>query len=338
MKIIIPMAGKGLRLYPHTLSTPKAFIHIAGKTILRRLVESFSEVIKIFSVQEIIFIIGNNVGNIETKLIKLANDIGVHPIIYYQITPLGTADALLRAKDSLNGEPVIIAFSDTLFDNTSLEKEITNQVDNIIWTKKVQNPHLFGVVKCDSSGIVTHFIEKPNNYVSNLAIIGLYYFKNSLFLRKELESQSISYNNNQEYQLTSVLENMRKKGERFTYKQVKGWMDFGDQKRTISSNSKILSIESNHSQLIHEKSIIKNSFIIKPCSIGKNTKIENSIIGPYVSIGKNTKIKNSNIIRSLIQDDTKIQYANLQNSMIGNHTCYIGETKEVNLGDYSAYN
>ncbi len=333
------MAGKGLRLYPHTLNTPKPLIHIAGKTILRRLVESLSEVIKIFSVQEIVFIIGNNGENIEKKLIKLANDIGVHPIIYYQITPLGTADALLKAKDSLNGGPIIIVFSDTLFYNTSLEKEITNKVDNIIWTKKVKNPHLFGVVKCDSSGVITHFIEKPNNYVSNLAIIGLYYFRNSLCLRKELQSlDNNKIKNEEEYQLTSVLENMRKKGEKFISKQVQEWMDFGNKKRTISSNSKILSIEHNHSQLIHEKAIIRDSLILKPCSIGENTSIENSIIGPYVSIGKNTKIKNSNIKRSLIQDYTKIQYANWHNSMIGNHIFYIGKAKEISLGDYSVYN
>ncbi|WP_185866045.1 sugar nucleotidyltransferase [Blattabacterium cuenoti] len=338
MKIIIPMAGKGLRLHPHTLSTPKPLIHIAGKTVLRRLLESLSEVIKIFSVKEIVFIIGNYGENIEKKLIKLANEIGVRPIIYYQITPLGTADALLRAKNSLNGGPIIIVFSDTLFYNTSLEKEITNKVDNIIWTKKVKNPHLFGVVKCDSSEIITHFIEKPNNYVSNLAIIGLYYFRDSLFLRKELQFLDKKIRNEQEYQLTSVLENMRKKGEKFISKQVQEWMDFGNKKRTISSNSKILSIEHKHSQLIHEKAIIRDSLIIKPCSIGKNTSIENSIIGPYVSIGKNTKIKNSNIRRSLIQDDTKIQYANLHNSMIGNHIYYIGKAKEVSLGDYSVFN
>ncbi len=335
------MAGKGLRLHPHTLSTPKPLIHIAGKTILKRLIENLSEVIKIFLVQEIVFIIGTYGNNIEKKLIKLANDVEINPIIYYQKTPLGTADALLKAKDSLNGEPVIIVFSDTLFYNTSLEKEISikNRENNIIWTKKVKNPHLFGVVKCDSSERITHFIEKPNNYISNLAIIGLYYFNNSLSLRKELQFLSGKNNKNEkEYQLTSVLENMRKKGEKFISKQVQVWMDFGNKKRTIYSNSKILSIEYKNSQLIHKKTIVKNSLIIKPCSIGKNTIIENSIIGPYVSIGKSTKIKNSNIRKSLIQNYTKIQNANLHNSMIGNHTYYIGKVKEVSLGDYSSYN
>ncbi|WP_185858553.1 sugar phosphate nucleotidyltransferase [Blattabacterium cuenoti] len=340
MKIIIPMAGKGERLLPHTLTTPKPFIPIVGKTILKRLLKSLSRIIEIFSIQEVVFIIRSFDNEIEKQLFKLTHDIKVNPIIYYQKTPLGTADALLKAKDSLIGESIIIVFSDTLFyNNTPFEEEITNSIDNnIIWTKKVNNPHLFGVVKCDSSGLITHFIEKPNNYVSNLAIIGLYYFKNSLLLRKELQATNNIIKNEQEYQFTYVLENMRKKGVKFISKQVKEWMDFGNKKRTICSNSKILSIESKYLKLIHKKAIIKNSLIIKPCYIEKNTNIENSIIGPYVSIGKHSKIKNSHIEQSVIQDYTEIQCANLNNSMIGNHVSYIKKTKEVNFGDYSIFN
>ncbi|AFJ90492.1 sugar phosphate nucleotidyltransferase [Blattabacterium sp. (Blaberus giganteus)] len=337
MKIIIPMAGKGSRLLPHTLNTPKPLMSIAGKTILRRLVENLYKIIQVFSIQEIIFIIGNFGNQVEKQLIRLSHDLSLNPIIYYQIIPLGTADALLKAKNSLTGEPIIVAFSDSLFYQNSFDKEITH--DNIIWTKKVKNPHLFGIVKCDSSGVITHFIEKPNNYVSNLAIVGLYYFKNSLLLKKELQSIfDRNIKNEKEYQLTSVLENMRIKGEKFISKQVKEWMDFGNQKRTIYSNSRILSIESKNSKLIHEKVMIKDSLIIKPCSIGKHTSIENSIIGPYVSIGKHTKVKNSNIKKSLIQDYTIIQYANLNHSIIGNQSIYIGEKfKKVSLSDYSVY-
>ncbi|WP_185857984.1 sugar phosphate nucleotidyltransferase [Blattabacterium cuenoti] len=337
MKIIIPMAGKGSRLLPHTLNTPKPMISIAGKTILRRLVESLYKLIQVFSIQEIVFIIGNFGKQIEKQLIKLSHDMSVNPIIYYQIIPLGTADALLQAKNSLTGEPIIVAFSDSLFYHNSFDKEITHKEDNIIWTKKVKHPHLFGIVKCNSSGIITHFIEKPNNYISNLAIVGIYYFKNSLLLKKELQSIfDHNIKNEQEYQLTSALESMRRKGERFTSKQVKEWMDFGNHKRTIYSNSRILSIESKNSKLIHKKVIIKNSLIIKPCSIEKDTTIENSIIGPYVSIGKHTTVKNSNIKKSIIQNYTKIQYANLNRSIIGNHSLYIGEkAKEVSLSDYS---
>ncbi len=333
------MAGKGSRLLPHTLNTPKPLMSIAGKTILKRLLDSLSKIIQVFSIQEIIFIIGNFGREVEKKLINLSHDLNVNPILYYQIIPLGTADALLKAKKSLTGEPIIVAFSDSLFYHNSFDQEITHQVDNIIWTKKVKNPHLFGIVKCDSSGIITHFIEKPNNYISNLAIVGLYYFKNSFLLKKELQILlDYDIKNKEEYQLTSALENMRKKGNKFVNQQVQEWMDFGNQERTISSNSRILSIEAKNSELVHEKVIIKNSLILKPCSIGKNTTIENSIIGPYVSIGKYSKIKNSNIKKSLIQDYTVIQYANLGHSIIGNHSIYIGEKyKKVSLSDYSSY-
>ncbi|QIK16414.1 nucleotidyltransferase [Blattabacterium sp. DPU] len=341
MKIIIPMAGKGSRLFPHTLNTPKPLMYVAGKTILRRLLESLQKLIQIFSIQEIVFIIGNfvNKNNIEKQLVKLSHDMNVHPVIYNQIIPLGTADALLKAENSLTGEPIIVAFSDSLFYHNSFDKEITHKIDNIIWTKKVKNPHLFGIVKCNSSEMITHFIEKPNNYVSNLAIVGFYYFKNSFLLKKELQ-YILNHNikNEEEYQLTSALENMRRKGEKFISKKVNEWMDFGDQEKIISSNSKILSIESKNSELIHKKVIIKNSLIIKPCSIEENTNIENSIVGPYVSIGKYTKVKNSNIKNSLIQNYTKIQYANLNHSIIGNHSIYVGEkTKKVSLGDYSIF-
>ncbi|WP_185850408.1 sugar phosphate nucleotidyltransferase [Blattabacterium cuenoti] len=340
MKIIIPMAGKGSRLHPHTLRIPKPFIPIAGKTILKRLLESLSKLIKIFSINEIVFIIGKNNNeyfNIEKNLINLSNDIGIHPIIYYQKKPLGTADALLKAKNSLVG-PIIIIFSDTLFYNNNFENELNRKYDNIIWTKKINNPNIFGVVKCNSLGLITHFIEKPNNYISNLAIIGIYYFKNGLLLKKELES--ILYKDEQvEYQLTSVLENMRKKGTNFFSKEVNEWMDFGCKKTVISSNSKILSIEysKKNNKLIHKKSIIKNSLIINPCYIDENTIIKNSIIGPYVSIGKFTKINKSNIKESIIFDNTKINSAILRNSIIGNYCSYIEKEKEINLGDYSNY-
>ncbi|AEU09600.1 sugar phosphate nucleotidyltransferase [Blattabacterium sp. (Cryptocercus punctulatus) str. Cpu] len=339
MKIIIPMAGEGSRLRPHTLITPKPLIQILGKPILKRLLESLFKSIEILSIKEIVFIIGKVGKKIEKQLIKISNDIGFHKIvIYYQEKPLGTADALIKAKNSLIG-PIIIAFSDTLFYNDDFKIIKNTKIENIIWTKKVKNPNLFGIVESDPSGIITRFIEKPKNNVSNLAIIGFYYFKNSSFLKKELQ-YILDHNikNKQEYQLTSALENMRKKGIRFTSKQVQVWMDFGNKKRTISSNSKILSIESKKSELIHEKTIIKNSFIIRPCFIGENTIIENSIIGPYVSIGKFTKIKNSNIKKSLIQDYTIIQNVNIYNSIIGSYTSYIEMPKKVNLGDHSILN
>ncbi|WP_041177980.1 sugar phosphate nucleotidyltransferase [Blattabacterium sp. (Mastotermes darwiniensis)] len=337
MKIIIPMAGEGSRLRPHTINTIKPLITIVGKPILKRLLENLLKFIKGTSIKEIVFIIGEIDKRIEKKLIKISNDIGITEVtIYYQEKPLGTADALLKAKNSLEG-PIIVAFSDTLFYHENFE--LNTNAENIIWTKKVKNISSFGIVECNPSGLITHFIEKPKNNRSNLAIIGIYYFKNSSLLKKELQYiLDNNIRNEKEYQLTSALENMRRKGISFTSQQVQKWMDFGNKKKIISSNSKILSIESKHLKLIHPKTIIKNSFIIKPCSIEENTIIDNSVIGPYVSIGKYTRISNSNIEKSLIQNYTEIRYINIYNSMIGSNISYIGKAKEINLGDHSILN
>ncbi len=330
-----------MRLYPHTLCIPKAFFSIAGKSILKRLLDELFELIKYFSVKEIIFVIRPNEqkNEIEEKLKKLTYDIGISYTIYYQEIPLGTADAILKAKESLIG-PIIIVFSDSLFNKISIKGKIKKYSENIIWTKKVSNPSSFGVVNCNNSGKILNFIEKPNYFISDLAIVGLYYFNNGLTLKKELQYLiDNDIKNNKEYQLTSVLENMRKKGETFISHTVKDWMDFGDKRNTICSNSKILSMEyKNNSKLIHKNTIIKNSIILNPCYIEKNSIIENSIIGPYVSIGKFTEIKNTRIKRSLIQNNTKIVYSNLKNSIIGNYVNYKESEKEVNIGDYSNIN
>ncbi len=333
------MAGKGLRLYPYTINMPKPFFSIAGQYIIKRILKNLHEIIYTFSVKEIIFIIKPfyNNSKIENELKNFSYNIGINPIIYYQEKPMGTADALLKAKKSLIG-PIIVVFSDTIFyNNTSFEKDINKASSNIIWTKKVSNPNLYGIVKCDPyNSIITNFLEKPKNFVSDLAMIGLYYFQDGSKLKKELQCMSYTeISHFKEYQLTSVLEKMREKGVKFVSKPIKKWIDFGDKKTIIASNSKILSIEHKIYNLIHKQVLLKNSIVIQPCSIEKGTIIENSIIGPFVSIGKFSKIKNSNIRQSIIQNYTLIVHANLINSIIGNYSKYNVDSKEVNLGDYS---
>ncbi|WP_185851020.1 sugar phosphate nucleotidyltransferase [Blattabacterium cuenoti] len=338
MKIIIPMAGEGTRLRPHTLNTPKPLISIVGKSILKRLIDNLSFFLENFLIEEIIYIISYKEKEIEEKLRNISNEIGIPSIVYFQKKPLGTADALLQAKNSLIG-PIIISFSDTLFYHKKFNS-VDKKFDNIIWTKKVKDPNLFGIVQCSLSGYITNFIEKPKNNISNLAIIGLYYFKDASILKNELQyyflkKEDKNKKNGKEYQLTSVLENMRKKGIKFFSQEIHEWMDFGNKKKIVSSNSKILALEYKKFKLIHKESVLKNSLIIHPCYIGKNSTIENSIIGPYVSIGNFSKIENSNINRSIIQNNSRIRHASFSNSIIGNYTSYIGISKEVDLGDYS---
>lgn len=331
MKIVIPMAGKGSRLRPHTLTIPKSLIPIAGKPIVQRLMEELEKSVKI-PIEEIAFIIGDFGQEVENELMQVANNLGAKASIHHQEQPLGTAHALLCAKNAFNG-PMVIAFADTLF---RADFNLDAKADGLIWAKKVDNPSAYGVATCDAEGYITGFIEKPASFVSNLAIIGIYYIKDSALLKNEIQhlvDRNIKQNG--EYQLTNALENMRKKGMRFLPKTVDEWMDCGNKNAIIDTNSKILEFERGKSNLIHPQARIKNSLIIEPCFIGNDATIENSKIGPYVSIGKNTVVKNSNIESSLIQDHTKITHANLSNSMIGNNTSYIGLSREISLGDYS---
>ncbi|MGM5631410.1 sugar phosphate nucleotidyltransferase [Apibacter raozihei] len=331
MKIIVPMAGKGSRLRPHTLTVPKPLIPIAGKPIVQRLVEDIAKVVD-EEIDEIAFIIGDFGAEIEQKLISVAEKLGAKGSIYYQLEPQGTAHAIHCAKESMSG-PVIVAFADTLF---RADFQLDRHSDGVIWVKRVDNPSAFGVVKLDAYGIIQDIVEKPEEYVSDLAIIGIYYFKDALRLMTEIDyliDNDIKVGN--EYQLTDALDNLRVKGAKFTLGKVDDWMDCGNKEATVETNSKILAYEKEEVAVFPPSAEIENSLIIPPCFIGENVKIVNSKIGPYVSLGNGTKIDSSNIENSLIQEDTLIAHGNLNNSMIGNSAKYFGVASSLSLGDYS---
>lgn len=330
MKIIIPMAGRGSRLRPHTLTVPKPLIPIAGKPIVQRLVEDIVRVCN-KKVDEIAFIIGDFGKDIEERLILIAEGLGAKGSIYYQEEPLGTAHAILCAQDSLLGN-CVIAFADTLF---QADFTLDNSKDGIIWVSKIDDPSAFGVVKLDKNKVITDFIEKPKDFVSDLAIIGIYYFKDGLYLKKEL--QYLLDNNIKEkgeYQLTNALENMKNKGTKFSSGEVLEWLDCGNKDATIHTNSKVLE---NTREFIDKSAKLINTEIISPCFIGENTTIKNSKIGPHVSIGKNTHIEKSIIKNSIIQDKSKIINTNIVNSMVGNNVLIHGNKlqQELSIGDFS---
>lgn len=213
MKIIVPMAGMGKRMRPHTLTIPKPLLPIAGKPIVQRLVEDITKIAN-EKVEEIAYIIGENFGEETEKNLKaIAASLGAKGTIYYQDEALGTAHAILCAAPSLNGK-VIVAFADTLF---KADFVLELEKDGIIWVQKIEDPRAFGVVKVDANNVITDFIEKPETFVSDFAIIGIYYFKDGAYLRNEL--QYLIDNNIKEkgeYQLTNALENMKKKGTKFS--------------------------------------------------------------------------------------------------------------------------
>jgi len=315
---------------PHTLTTPKPLIKIAGKTIVHHLLYEIRDVLD-EPIDEINFIIGNFGDHVEEELKALAGELGATPKISYQETALGTAHAVHCAASSLQGK-VIVAFSDTLF---KARFTLDTRSDGIIWTKKVDDPSSFGVVKKDTDGYVDGFYEKPGTFVSDEAIIGVYYFREGEKLKEEIEYlMENRITGNGEYQLTDALENLRKNGKRFTTSVVDEWYDCGNKEATVSTNKEILKYLDS-SVLTSGTAQIRNSVVREPCYIGENVVIEDSVIGPYVSLGNNTRIENSLVNNSIIQSDVSLKGINVENSMIGNHVNIEGNPTDMSVGDYT---
>ncbi len=330
MKIIIPMAGMGKRLRPHTLITPKPLFPIAGKPIVQRLVE---DIVKVYDgeINEIAFVIGDFDDHIKNLLFQVAQNLNTKPKIYYQHQPLGTAHAVWCAKDSID-EEFIVAFADTLFRSNY---KFNASFDASIWVKSVPNPSSYGVVKINNNQEIECFIEKPKEPVSNLAIIGIYHFKNWQAILDNINYLvQNDVRNLGEIQLTDALQRMKEQGYKFGIYEVQDWMDCGNKETVLSTNTKVLNYHS-HENMVHKEVKLSNSYIIPPCFIDKNVIIENSIIGPNVSIGMGTRIDNSIIKNSIIQQNAKISNANLDNSIIGQESSFIQQSKSLNLGDFS---
>jgi glucose-1-phosphate thymidylyltransferase len=330
MKIIVPMAGRGSRLRPHTLTVPKPLIPVAGKPIVQRLVEGITKVCG-EKVDEIAFIIGDFGTEVENELKSLAESLGAKGSIYYQEKALGTAHAILCAKESLDGK-VVVAFADTLFRaNFTLDGD----ADGIIWVNQIEDPRAFGVVKLDANNVITDFVEKPETFVSDLAIIGIYYFKDGKNLANELQYLiDNDIKDKGEYQLTNALENMKNKGVKFKPGQVDEWLDCGNKNATVYSNQRVLEFEKSESNTAADVQLI-NSIVIQPSMILPGTVITNSIVGPHVTIGKKCVIKNTVVSNSIIQNNSVVENANLSNSMLGSNAIYKGSVKDLSVGDYN---
>lgn len=332
MNIIIPMAGMGKRMRPHTLTTAKPLIPIAGKPIVQRLVEDIIATAN-EKVDEIAFIIGPNFGKeVEQHLISVAATLGATGKIYYQETPLGTAHAILCAAEALKGN-VFIAFADTLFKATF---SIDTSKDAIVWTQKVDDPSAFGVVKLNANQEIEAFVEKPKDFVSDLAIIGVYYFKDGENLRGELQrliDEDIKVKG--EYQITDAMDHMLSKGIKFYTDQVEEWLDCGNKDATVYTNARILDIKQGQEQLIHESANVRQSVVIQPCFIGDGVEIVNSVVGPFVSLEKGAKVHDSRISNSIIQANTIVKNASLTNTLLGKDVNYQGKALELSLGDFS---
>ncbi|MBC6409325.1 MAG: nucleotidyltransferase [Ekhidna sp.] len=332
MNLIIPMAGKGKRLRPHTLTVPKPLIPIAGKPMVQRLVEDLAKVSP-EKIEKIGFVIRDFEKEILNRLIEIAEAIGAEPKFYPQEIAEGTAHAVACANEILEGK-VTVAFSDTLF---RADFKLNSEDDGIIWTKRVEDPSTFGVVKTNHQGVITDFIEKPKEFISSQAIIGIYYFKKGEELKEELNHLiENDIRGGGEFQLTMALENLKNKGTKFTTGNVDEWLDCGNKNITVISNSRYLGFL-NGQELKDSSARIEDSEIIEPVFIGAHAVIKGSRIGPNVSIGEACKVLNSTISDSLIQNNTTLDNVDLLNSMIGNYVKLKGHPKSVSLGDYSEW-
>lgn len=323
MKAIIPVAGAGTKLRPHTYTQPKALIPLAGKTILSINVDQLHEA----GINEFIFIVGYLGEKIQDYIKAKYPDLICHFI--YQNERKGTAHAIDLTKKLVGNDEVFIALGDTI-----CEYDIKGVLDSpysMLGVKKVDDPRNFGVAEVDEEYFITRVVEKPFIPKSNMALVGLYKIKDSKLL---FDCLSTILNNgiksHNEFNLTDALECMISGGARFKSFKVENWFDCGKKESLLQSNSILLE---KFGGTIAEPNKFENTIFIPPVSIAEGCDIKNSIIGPHVAMGENTIVHSSIIKASIIGSYTKIYDVMLDDSLIGNDTEVIGETRSLNIGD-----
>lgn len=323
MKAIIPVAGAGAKLRPHTYTQPKALIPIAGKTILSYIVDQLHEA----GINEFIFV----VGYLGEKIEAFVNETYPHLTCHFvqQNDRQGTGHAVRLTQQIVNGDEVFIALGDTIADYDV--SEVLQSPFSMVGVKKVDDPRNFGVAEIDEAGFITHLIEKPAIPKSNMALVGLYKLKETAFLfdcLKHLFAQDVKTFG--EYSLTDAIDCMIKRGAKIKSFRVKSWFDCGKKETLLESNATLLKKDGGH---IHKSVICNNSIIIPPVSIDADCVLNNSIIGPHVSIGTNSEINHSVLRESIIGAFTNLFETVLDNSLIGSDAIIKGMSRSLNIGD-----
>lgn len=308
------MAGRGTRLRPHTNTIPKPLLKLCGKTIIEWIVEELKQSSDT-EIEEIHFIIGDFGVEVEKMLIDTALRIGSKGFIHYQKEALGTAHALYCVGSALEGN-VFVAFADTIFKGKII---IDKSADGIVWTMPVEDPQRYGVVNVDETGTITDFIEKPVNFISNLAIVGLYYFKDGSVIRDEINDLVVNNRKeNNEFQITNCLETLKKNKYILKNANLDEWLDCGNRIELLKTNKRLIEIN-----------LAENSYV------DKSSIVERTIIEGFCTIEKNVEIKNSKLKNSIIYEGSKINNCELVDSIIGKN-CVVKDFKgKIYLGDYS---
>ncbi len=323
------MAGRGTRVRPHSHTVPKPLLPVAGTMIIERLVETFVRTLD-RKIDEIVYILGPDFGqDIKDQLTVMSDRHDATATFRVQFPALGTAHAVSCASEDLDGE-VIVAFADTLFD--SKEKFNLDGADSVIWLKQVDDPSRFGVAVHENDTI-TGFVEKPEEFISDLAIIGVYYFKDGQDLKRQVQRvmDDDAKGPGGEYFLTVALDNMINEGKVFKIATVDEWLDCGTLPAWLETTGEIVAKE-NHP---YDEKNYSATKIIPPVFIADGVTIDGSVIGPNVSIEAGAHIVHSRIENTIIRENATLKNVETSGSTIGAHTVLTNVKGKVDVGDHS---
>jgi len=322
MKVIIPLAGKGTRLRPHTHITPKPMLKVAGKPVMSYVLD---ELKKLGNVEQVIYI----TGHLKEKVEEYARaEMDVPSVFIEQKIQDGTAGAIALARNYVD-QPVLIIFVDTIFD-ADLTRVKSVDADGIIWVKEVEDYQRFGVVVTDEDGNMTKIVEKPKTPISRRANIGLYYVRNWKLLFEGIDWVLKQPKNQGEYFLTDAFQYMIEKGAKIRVIDVAGWFDAGKIETMLETNEAMLT----RGRARRPKSV-GDSKIIDPVYIEDNVTLRKSKIGPNVSIGAGSVLDGSEVSNSIVGSNAKITKSVLKNSLVGDETVVEGVRGEITVGDHS---
>ena len=323
MKAIIPVAGAGTKLRPHSYTQPKALIPLAGKTVLSIIIDQMREA----GIQEYVFIVGY-LGDKIRDYVK-ANYPDLQACYVQQIDRQGIGHAIQMTREVVNNDEVIVVLGDTICEYDI--SEVVNSPCSTLGVKKVDDPRDFGVAEIDEEGFIDHVVEKPQIPKSNMALVGIYKIKESGQLFQCLENNyRQGLRTHGEYSLTDALDCMLKMGIKMKPFKVESWFDCGRKETLLESNATLLKKFARKAESEYH---FENTVIIPPVSIGDGCDIKNSIIGPNVTIGENTTINYSIIRNSIIGSFSNLFDIVLEASIIGSDTGLRGETRTLNIGD-----
>jgi len=323
MKAIIPVAGAGTKLRPHTYTQPKALIPIAGKTILSFIVDQLREA----GINEFVFIVGYLGEKIQDYVKQKYPDLTTHFV--YQNERQGTGHAIELTRTIVGEDEVFVVLGDTICEYDV--KEVLDCPHSMLGVKKVDDPRNFGVASINEEGFIDQVVEKPAIPKSNMALVGLYKIKETQFLFECLHHLFMQNIQTQgEYNLTDALDCMIKRGAQFKSFKVKSWFDCGKKESLLESNATLLKKFGGN---IADAESFKDTIIIPPVSIADGCNICNSIIGPHVAIGANTTIRHSIVRDSIIGSYTNLDEVVLDNSLIGSDASVKGLSRSLNIGD-----